>query len=283
MATAETKKTKKIILITGASRGIGKVTADYLEKKGYIVYGTSRTGIPPEEFKENKNTVRQKPLLKLNVDDMDSVRLCVQTIMDIEGKIDVLINNAGYGLAGAIKDTKIEDAKAIFETNFFGVHRMILAVIPHMLKRNAGYIINIGSFGGRVALPYHGFYSATKAALAMYTDALRMELVKTNIKIAHIEPGDIKTDFHSGRKYVAGFSEDEVAQRVIQKMHESEKKGTPPLKVAQTIEKILRSKKPKPRYLVGKDAKMFGFLLRLVSQSRREKMTLKYYGLNKNK
>ncbi|MHA1260462.1 MAG: SDR family oxidoreductase, partial [Candidatus Heimdallarchaeaceae archaeon] len=185
------------VLLVGASRGIGRTTAEFLQRKGYKVYGTTRNLSQVEKTSFE--------MIELDVTKDDTVERCIQQILDKEGRIDVLINNAGFALCGALKDITVEELKQQFETNFFGVHRMITKVLPHMLERKEGRLINIGTLGGRVGLPSQAAYSTSKAALANYTDSLRMELMSYNIKVSLIEPGDTKTNFHSSRVYAKGF------------------------------------------------------------------------------
>ncbi len=273
-------KNKLVVLITGASKGIGKAIADLLKEERHVVYGTSRNGKNLSSLSSNGE---DPPLVKLDVNDDKLVTNCVKTIINRESRIDVLINNAGFGLSGAIIDTTIEEAKLQFETNFFGAHRMIRAVVPHMIQQNNGYIINIGSFGGRVALLYQGFYSAAKAALGMLSDGLRMQLKDTNIKVSLIEPGNINTHFHENRLYVEQFENHPRAKAALEAMAEEEANAPDPIIVAKVVKKILKSKNPKPRYLVGKDAKMYEMARRFISDRRRESITFRYFKIPKEK
>ncbi len=268
-------KEREVVLLTGASGGIGTVTAELLLSKGYKVYGTTR----------NLNSTPKTPYnqLQLEVTDEDSVKECVLEVMNKEGKIDILINNAGYALCGALKDTSIEQMKENFETNFFGVHRMIQEITPIMIKQKRGRIINVGSFGGRLGLPFQGAYDSVKAALAIYTDALKIELLRDNIKVSLIEPGDTQTDFNAGRKYSEGFENDPDAQRAVKIMHKAEQKGTKPEKVAKTILRAVKAKRPKPRYTRGFDTKFFGTLMRLMPHTIYILIARLYYGVPKRR
>jgi len=250
------KKKQKVVLLTGASGGIGTITAELLLSKGYIVYGTSRSLDNATKTAYNQ--------LQLDVNDEVSVKDCVKQLISKEKRIDILINNAGYALCGALKDISIEQLKENFETNFFGVHRMIQEIVPFMIKQNSGQIINVGSFAGRLGIPFQGPYSASKAALALYTDALKNELLRDNIKVSLIEPGDTRTDMNSIRKFAKDYENDLDAQRAVQIMHKSEQKGTDPKRVAKKILRATKSKRPKPRYITGIDAILFNFLMRLL-------------------
>ena len=250
------KGNNKVVLITGATGGIGKVTADFLHNKGYKVYGTTRnlSNAPKTSFE----------LVQLDVTEDTSVKECVSEIISKEGRIDFLINNAAYSICGALKDITTEELQEQFDTNFFGIHRMVREIVPIMIKQNEGRIINIGTFGGRIGLPFQGAYSSTKAALAVYTGALKIELLRDNIKVALIEPDDTKTDFNAGRKFAKGYDQDSDAQRAVEIMYKSEQSGMSPEKVAKTVLKAMKSRKPKPRYTKGPEALFFGLLLRIV-------------------
>jgi len=269
------KKDKQIVLFTGASGGIGTVTTQLLLDKGYTVYGTTR----------NLDNSIKTPYhnLQLDVHDDTSVHNCVQEVIKKEGKIDILVNNAGYGLCGAIKDLTTDQIKENFETNIFGTHRMVREVVPYMIKHGKGRIINIGSFGGRLGLPFQGIYSASKAALAIYSDALKIELLRDNIQVSLVEPGDIQTDFNAGRKFAKGYENDLDAKRAIKIMHESEQKGTKPEKVAKTILRAIKAKRPKPRYTRGPDTKIFGTLMRLFPYTIHSLVARLYYGVPKKR
>jgi len=181
---------KKIILLTGASSGIGYQTAKSLAKEGHVVYGAARRI-------EKMETLKQfgvKPIY-LDVTDEESIKSAIDTIIGNEGRIDVLINNAGYGSYGAVEDVEINEARRQFEVNLFGLARLVQLVLPHMRKQKAGRIINVSSMGGRMTSYFGGWYHATKYALEAFSDALRMEVTDFGIDVSLIEPGLIKTDW----------------------------------------------------------------------------------------
>lgn len=181
---------KKVILLTGASSGIGYQTAEILAKEGHVVYGAARRT-------EKMETLKQfgvKPIY-LDVTDEESIKSAIDTIIVNEGCIDVLINNAGYGSYGAIEDVEINEAKMQFEVNLFGLARLVQLVLPHMRKQKSGRIINISSMGGRLTSYFGGWYHATKYALEAFSDALRMEVADFGIDASLIEPGGIKTEW----------------------------------------------------------------------------------------
>jgi NAD(P)-dependent dehydrogenase (short-subunit alcohol dehydrogenase family) len=178
----------KVALVTGASSGIGEATAQRLAKAGYKVYGTSRRG----------GQAGRQPfeMLPLDVTSDESVEAAVRTLARLEGRIDLLVNNAGFGVAPAgAEESSIEQARSIFETNFFGMIRMIRAVVPHMRRQQAGRIINIGSVLGFLPMPYMALYSATKHAVAGYSEALDHELRTQGIRVSVVEPAYINTPF----------------------------------------------------------------------------------------
>jgi len=240
---------EKIILISGASKGIGKSCATYLAKKGFTVYGTSRKA---KETPIKKNGFY---LINMDVDDEKSVKKTVDYIIKKHGHIDILINNAGWGISGAIEDTDVKTSKELFETNFFGVHRLCRNVLPYMRKKGHGRIINISSIGGIIGLPFQGFYSASKFAVEGYTEALRLEVESFGIKVSMLEPGDIKTDFTNKRKKISFDNDNSVyknhSKRTISIVEKDEQNGVEPIVVAERIYKIIIKKNPKLRYKVG--------------------------------
>ena len=171
MKRGEIKDMKKVILLTGASSGIGYQTAESLAKEGHVVYGAARRT-------EKMETLKQfgvKPMY-LNVTDEESIKSAIDTIIENEGRIDVLINNAGYGSYGAVEDVDISEAKMQFEVNLFGLARLVQLVLSHMRKQKSGRIINVSSMGGRLTTYFGAWYHATKYALEVFSDALRMEV-----------------------------------------------------------------------------------------------------------
>ena len=182
------KSKKSIALVTGASSGIGKATAERLTIAGYTVYGTSRRGA--------QATQQAFAMLSLDVTSDASVEAAVSEMIRLEGRIDLLVNNAGFGVApAAAEESSIEQAQAIFDTNFMGIVRMTRAVVPHMRQQRSGRIINIGSVLGFLPMPYMALYSATKHAVAGYSEALDHELRTMGIRVSVVEPAYIDTPF----------------------------------------------------------------------------------------
>lgn len=181
---------KKVCIITGGTSGIGKCTADCMVKNGYTVYELSRR-------KEGNANVCH---ISTDITDENAVQSAVNTVVEKEGKIDVLINNAGFGISGAIEFTKTEDAVRQFNVNFFGAVRMCKAVIPIMRKSGGGRIVNVGSVAGVIPIPFQSYYSAAKAAILSYTLSLENEVRPFGITAVCVQPGDIKTGFTAARK-----------------------------------------------------------------------------------
>jgi NAD(P)-dependent dehydrogenase (short-subunit alcohol dehydrogenase family) len=247
----------KIALVTGASSGIGEATAERLAKAGYKVYGTSRRGAQAGK--------RSFEMLPLDVTSDESVEAAVSEVMRIDGRIDLLVNNAGFGVAPAgAEESSIDQARSIFETNFFGLIRMTRAVVPHMRRQGSGRIINIGSVLGFLPMPYGALYAATKHAVEGYSESLDHELRTRGIRVSVIEPAYTKTPFDANfmepdarldeyREARAG-----VNKRVSEVMTTAE----PPGVVADTVLEAANAARPKLRYAAGKLAKRLRFLRR---------------------
>lgn len=235
----------QVVLITGASSGIGQACAQYLARQGYRVFGTSRRpGASTADFQ----------MIPMDVTDEDSVRRGVEEVIRQAGRLDVLVNNAGFGIAGAVEDTSPEEALAQLETNFFGVLRLCRAVLPIMRAQGSGTIVNIGSLAGLIALPFQGLYSASKFALEGLSEALRMEVQPFGIRVVLIEPGDVRTNFTSSRRRTqasAGSPYAERMERALAVAEYDEQHGVPPEAVARVLGRILRLRHPRLRYRAG--------------------------------
>lgn len=251
-------KNGKVVLITGASSGIGQVCAMYLAKRGYWVFGTSRHS---EIAEVSGNSQSGKlGMMKLDVNSDLSVRQAIKLIMEKAGRLDVLVNNAGIGIAGSIENTTSQLAKLQFETNFFGLHRMIKETLPIMREQGGGLIVNISSLGGLIGLPFQGFYSATKFAVEGLTEALRIEVKPFGIKVVLIEPGDFQTGFTEHRLISDQVLNDPAYQerfkRALKAAEDSEKNGDSPEKIAHLLERIIKTNSPKLRYKIGPSSKL---------------------------
>ncbi|QKJ31516.1 SDR family oxidoreductase [Mucilaginibacter mali] len=238
---------KKVILVTGASSGLGQATATALVAAGHTVYGASRSA------GKNKD-VSFKPLT-MDVTDDASVSAAVDTIIKAEGKIDVLINNAGNGITGPLYAMPVEYAKKQFEVNFFGVVRVCSAVLPNMIEKGEGMVINVGSLAGLFGLPYQGLYSASKFAIEGYSESLRMELRSTGVKVTVLNPGDFKTDFTGNREKVP-FTLNNAKlkgefEAAVAAMEKDESIGAAPSKLAAEVVKIVGKSSVKHNYLIG--------------------------------
>jgi len=238
---------KKVILITGASSGLGLATANALAAAGHTVYGTTR------DIKRIKD-VSFNPI-QMDVTDDASVNAAVDKIIKAEGRIDVLVNNAGNGITGPLYAMPVEFAKKQFEVNFFGVVRVSSAILPEMIERKQGLVVNIGSLAGLFGLPYQGLYSASKFAIEGYSESLRMELQNTGVKVAVVNPGDFKTDFTGNRERVPFSIKNEKLEgefnAAVAAMEKDESIGAHPDKLAAQIVKIVSKSSPSHSYLVG--------------------------------
>lgn len=264
----------KVILITGASSGIGKITAEYLYGKGFKVYGTSRNPHPDHG---------SFTLLKLDVLDKDSIEKAIEVLMQREGRLDVLINNAGMGITGPIEETPTEEIRKVFETNFFGTIEVMKAVLPVMRKQNNGLIINVTSIAGYMGLPFRGIYSATKSALEVVTEAVSMEVKEFGIKVANVAPGDFATNIAAGRYHspvITGSPYADIYAHNLDLMNEHVSAGQDPVVMAEQIYRIINDPTPKIHYKVGESMQKFSIVLKRVLPDRLyEKLIMKYYGM----
>lgn len=241
----------KVALITGGSSGIGKATARFLTQKGYKVFELSRSGASCDNVTH----------VKCDVSDQISVNSAIKLILSETDRIDLLINNAGFGISGAIEFTDIDSAKRLFDVNFFGAVNLIKAVLP-ALRKSKGRIINVSSMGSVLYLPFQAFYSATKAALNALTLALNNEVKKFGVSVCAILPGDIKTGFTNSREKSQNGESiyNEMLNRSISTMEKDERNGMSPDKIAKKIYKISIKRGVKPYYTVGFKYKLFLFL-----------------------
>lgn len=245
-----------VILVTGASSGFGKAIAEALHARGHQVWGASRRPQPGVEYKS----------LSMDVTREDSVQAGVAQILRDAGRIDAVVNNAGCGIAGAVEDTSDDEAHAQLETNFFGVHRVCRAVMPHMRAARSGRIVNMSSLGGLVSLPFQSFYAASKFAVEAYTEALRMELKAFGIQVSMVEPGDFSTGFTASRRMTAATTAQspyfEVATRAVGRMSEDEGKNQDISPVIRAVMSALESSSPRLRYPVASAIQRFLVALR---------------------
>jgi len=260
--------TAKVVLITGASAGFGLACSELLAERGHRVYGTSRRADFPAAPAAGDS---RRTMIPMDVCDDDSVRIAVEFVLKREGRIDVVVNNAGVGLAGSIEDTTVDEARALFETNFFGVLRVCRAVLPTLRAQKSGLIVNISSLAGLVTVPFQGFYSASKYALESMSDALRMELQPFGVCVALLEPGDFKTAFTDSRAFSAASGDGSVyrerCERAVATMERDERNGADPRQLATLLARIIDAPSPRSRYSVGAFGQRFGAALSRVLPS----------------
>ncbi|MCE5235707.1 MAG: SDR family NAD(P)-dependent oxidoreductase [Eubacteriales bacterium] len=251
-----------VALVTGASSGIGYETAHALAKLGFTVYGGSRRGGEDAAYGGGNIT-----MLKMDVTDGASVKKAVDDILEKEGRIDILINCAGNGIAGAVEDCSGEEALKQMDVNYAGALRCIGAVLPSMREKRNGLIVNIGSVGGIFSIPFQTLYSSSKYAVEALTEGLRIELKPWGVKASLVEPGDVKTGFTSARAYAEGCKASAYGARcaqAIKQMERDEQNGKAPGVVVKEILKTIRSKNPPVRRTVGGMYKVLVFLKRLL-------------------
>ena len=265
-----------VALVTGASSGIGKVTAQLLAMEGFRVFGTSRRQQPDENGTQ---------MLKLDIRSGDSVNACVEEVLARTGRLDVLVNNAGVEHIGIAEETTVEEAQALFDTNFFGAVRMVDAVLPDMRMRRHGYIVNIGSAAAWVGEPGESFYAASKRALAGFTESLRHEVWPLGINVSLVEPGAFKTDVIRSAtvNQVSIKDYDSVREASLRTLRDSLQKGGNPEQVARVILRILRTPSPRLRYPVGEEAVWLPYLKVLLPQSLFDVLVRRGFGLKRQK
>jgi len=264
----------KIALVTGASTGIGQATAELLANAGYKVYGTTR--------KATQGNQGLFKMITLDVNNEASIETAIKEIIQLEGRIDLLVNNAGFGIApGGAEESSIEQSKVLFETNFFGILRMTRAVVPFMRQQGAGRIINIGSILGLIPAPYMATYAATKHAVEGFSESLDHELRTRGIRVLVVEPGYTNTHFEANTQDVdAKLDEYTTARKALSKLIKiSVAGGDDPKVVANVVLKAANAKNPKLRYAAGKLACRLSFLRRfapaaLVDMGIRKEMKL---------
>jgi short-subunit dehydrogenase len=242
-------KIEKVALVTGALSGIGREIAQLLAKKGYRVFATSRK--PPPGGAGGDIAV-----LPLDVRDDESVRVCVGKVLDVAGRIDALVNCAGCALMGALEEIGIDEAKSLFDTNFFGVMRMNRAILPIMRKQGGGRISNIGSASGFLPAPYSGIYAATKHALKCYSETLDHEVRNFGIRVSLIEPGFMRTDIAQHTQMTSQRINAYAAERdaVVAITLNCIANGEKPAIVARVVLNALTARAPRTRYLAGRGA-----------------------------
>lgn len=265
----------KVVLITGGSSGIGKSIGEFLHQKGFVVYGTSRN---PEKI---SNSIF--PLVALDVRDKQSIVNCVAEVIQKAGRLDVVINNAGVGITGPIEEIPTEEIKNNFETNLFGPIEVMKAVLPQMRLQQSGLIINVTSIAGYMGLPFRGVYSASKGALELITEALRMEVKSFGIHITNVAPGDFATNIAAGRYHapvIKGSAYEMTYGKSLKEMDNHVDNGSNPNEMARAIFAIIQNENPKIHYKVGAFMQKFSIVLkRILPDKMYERMLMNHYKL----
>lgn len=246
---------KQIAIITGGSSGIGLAAAQLFAKKGYKVYELSRSGQSTSEIEH----------IKCDMTDEEQVKSAVKQVLDAEGHIDLLINNAGYGISGAVEFTTTEDAKCQFDVNLFGALNAVKAVLPTMRQQKSGKIIFTSSVAAVLPIPYQSFYSASKAAINALTLALRNEVAEFGIKVSALMPGDVKTGFTAARNKNNSAQNIYTKQaKAVSAMEKDEQNGMTTNQIAQKLLSIARKNNPAPLYTTGLQYHLFVLLEKLL-------------------
>lgn len=278
---ADKIKSGRRVLITGASSGIGAAVALFLADRGYKVWGTTRNlakvSSLPEELREKVT------FIAMDVTDRDSVHRGVAEFLSQAGGIDILINNAGYGVFGPIEEFPVERVEALFAVNYFGVLRVLQEVIPVMREQGGGLILNITSLAGTFVIPFQVHYSATKYALEALTEGLRQELRPFGIKVTAVAPGDIKTNFNAATDWM--MKEDSPyrpwAEKCWRTIEENMEKAPSPRVIAKKVARLVEKKNPGPSYPAGDFlSTQFPLINRFVPRRLREKLTRCFYRLD---
>ena len=252
----------RVVLVTGASSGLGAATAAHLATLGHHVYAASRRGIV--------DPASAAIPLTIDVDDEASVAAAIDTVSAQQGRIDVVVNCAGFGIAGAIEDTPIALAQAQFNTNVFGVMRVCRTVLPLMRRQRSGTIVNVTSIAGEISLPFQGLYSASKFAVEGLSEALHAEVRPFGIAVVLVQPGDFRTGFTAARKVANhdGSAYADRAARALTIAAKDEGAGADPQHVARLIARVITTRRPRLRYVVGPAAQEWLMRLRYVLPSR---------------
>lgn len=261
----------KVIIITGSSSGIGLCLAEYFGKKGDKVYGLSRKMVQSEYF----------TTIPTDITDNEQVKNAVRQVLDKENRVDVLINNAGMGMVGAVEDSDKEGIIKLFNLNLVGAVQMMSAVMPKMREQGKGMIINVSSIGSEMGLPFRGFYSASKSALDKVVEAMRYEVSPWNVEVCTLHLGDIKTNIAENRiKTEVSAPYKTIFEKVYALMNAHVDSGTEPIEVAEYVEKLLGKRKWKAHYYFGKLGQKIGVPLKwILPQNFYESLMKKYNGL----
>jgi NAD(P)-dependent dehydrogenase (short-subunit alcohol dehydrogenase family) len=264
----------KVALVTGVSSGIGRVTATLLAQHGFRVFGTMRNPSASHEASFE--------LIPLDVREQESVRACVDGVLEKAGRIDALVNNAGYTLIGSAEEISLQETKDLFETNFFGVLRMTQAVLPMMRKQRSGRIAIIGSVAGFLPMPYQGIYAASKHAVEGYAESLDYEVQQFGIRVSVIEPGFVRTNIAENSRLAAQPLGVYAGDRdhVLRVLRESVANGEDPARVAFVVHEALTSSSPRARYTAGRQARFLSRVKRFAPAGLIERGVRKQFHLD---
>lgn len=264
----------KIVLISGASSGLGKATASYLAEHNFRVFGTSRD---PKKYKDEEKF----ELLPFDLNQPQSAVSLVDQVIEKAGRIDVLVNNAGAGITGPVEEIDPDAVQAHFSTNLFGTLALTQKVLPHMREQGSGLIINVTSIGGYMGLPYRGIYSASKGALGIISEALRMEVKQFGVDVVTLAPGDYATDIATRRIYSPLKKDSPYHDRykyALDTIDEHVDDGSDPLKFARMVDRIIKLKKRKVHYKSGAFLQKISLLLkRMLPDTLFEKIIMNHY------
>ena len=253
---------QKVVFITGISSGFGKKTAELLAANGHIVYGTVR---------RESESMPKVNILKMDLNDPSSIKQAVATVLQKEGRLDVLINNAGAHTGGAIETAPIENIRLQMDTNVMGMVYMLKQVLPAMRQQREGTVINFSSIGGLMGLPFQGFYSASKFAIEGLSEALRMEVKPFNIKVVVINPGDFHTNNTTNRRnFLTKATNDPYAEQFAKSLsiiEKDENGGWPPEVLARKLVKIVEAKNPCQRYVIATAEQKLAVVLKKILPS----------------
>lgn len=265
----------KVIVVTGASSGIGLSIAQYLGNKGHHVYGISRS-------KHFDKSIRS---IQADVTQFEELKTVYQEIFDLEGHIDVLINNAGMGISGSIEDTSYEDAAYLMNVNFMGVYHSTKAILPLMRASGGGKIINISSVAARLSIPFQAFYSSSKAAINAFSEALANEVEPFKIQVCALMPGDIKTGFTKNRKKTAETSEcyGERVEKSVGVMEKDEQNGMDPEVAAKVVNKLVNKKRIPLYKTIGFKYKIIVLLAKFLPAGLANRIVGAIYAFKKDK
>jgi len=270
---------KKVVFITGASSGMGKVTARVLAQEGYIVYAAARRT-------EKMDDLRAAGVIPIQMDVTDETSMVngVQYIINAQGRIDVLVNNAGFGSYGAVEDVAMNDARYQLEVNVFGAARLAQLVLPYMRQQRQGRIINISSIGGKFAMPLGGWYHASKFALEALSDSMRNEVKQFGINVVVIEPGGVQSEWGSIatdhlKKVSGGTVYRPLVDGFMKLAAEAENKGADPMVIVKLIRQAIEAKKPKTRYSGGYMAGVILFMRKIFSDKMLDSILMSQYKL----